>query len=91
LPELLNEHYRVRVDPANGSITVTDRVSGSTLGPANVFVDGGEAGDLYTYCPPAQDTVVSSAAGAARTTTGTRENGGGNSGLARGSRMHCGL
>src|SRR5438552_6688090 len=50
--------FAVRADPATGALTVTDRRTGVTYGPCNVFVDGGDAGDSYTFAPPVLDTIV---------------------------------
>ena len=47
----------VEADPASGALTVTDH-GGVSYGPCNVFVDGGDAGDSYTYAAPAVDTTV---------------------------------
>lgn len=54
---LENAFYRVRVNP-DGTLDVTDKTGGRTLRGLNRLVDGGDRGDLYTYCPPAADTVV---------------------------------
>ncbi len=54
-----NEWYRVEADPQDGTLAVTDKQTGATFTGLNRFVDGGDVGDLYTYCPPAQDTLVS--------------------------------
>ena len=48
----------MRADPTTGALTVTDRRTGVSYGPANVFVDGGDAGDSYTFAPPVLDTIV---------------------------------
>jgi mannosylglycerate hydrolase len=53
-----NEHFRIEVDPENGTISVTDKASGVTLDGLNRFVDGGDCGDEYNYCPPAHDQLV---------------------------------
>jgi len=63
LPMIRNEHYRVEMDPASGGLTVTELASGVAFGPFNVFVDGGDAGDLYTFCPPGRDTTVTTSSG----------------------------
>lgn len=52
-----NEFFRVSADP-DGTITLLDKASGRTMAGLNRFEDGGEAGDEYTYCPPAQDEVI---------------------------------
>jgi alpha-mannosidase len=54
-----NEWYRVEASPEDGTLTVTDKQTGAVFAGLNRFVDGGDVGDLYTYCPPAQDTLVS--------------------------------
>ncbi len=40
-------------------MTVTDRQTGVVYAGLNRFVDGGDTGDLYNYCPPAQNMLVS--------------------------------
>lgn len=52
-----NEYFRVRVAP-DGTLTVTDKSSGLTYASLNRFVDGGDRGDTYNYCPPEQDRPV---------------------------------
>jgi alpha-mannosidase len=67
--EVSTEWFAVRVDPADGTLTITDRRDGGTVyARCNVFVDGGDAGDTYTFAPPAKDTVVSAPAGPPRVT-----------------------
>jgi alpha-mannosidase len=53
-----NEYYRVEVDAQDGTLIVTDKLSGAVLRGQNRFVDGGDVGDLYTYCPPEHDTLI---------------------------------
>jgi alpha-mannosidase len=60
-PAIENERYRVEADPATGALTIVERTGGMTLGPANIFIDGGEAGDLYTHSAPPLDALVGSA------------------------------
>jgi alpha-mannosidase len=55
-----NECFRVEADPADGTLTLTDRATGVTLRGLHRFVDGGDAGDEYNYCPPARDELVES-------------------------------
>ena len=57
-----NSFYRVSVDPASGTLTVLDKTTGATYAGLNRFEDGGEVGDLYNYCPPAEDTLVTAPA-----------------------------
>lgn len=54
-----NEWFRVEADANDGTLTVTDKQTGAVLSGLNRFVDGGDVGDLYNYCPPAQDTLIS--------------------------------
>jgi hypothetical protein len=53
-----NEFFHVEADPSDGTLTVTDKATGLVLAGVNRFVDGGDRGDEYTFCPPEQDTVV---------------------------------
>jgi mannosylglycerate hydrolase len=55
-----NEWYCVEANAEDGSLTVTDKQTGAVLSGLNRFVDGGDIGDLYTYCPPEHDTLISS-------------------------------
>jgi len=54
-----NEFFRVEVSAEDGTLTVTDKQTAAVFTGLNRFIDGGDVGDLYTYCPPAQDTLVS--------------------------------
>ncbi len=53
-----NEHLYVEADPADGTLTVLDKRTGRRYSGLNRFVDGGDRGDEYNYCPPEADTVV---------------------------------
>lgn len=55
---IANEFFTVRADPGTGALMITDHRTGATFGPCNVFVDGGDVGDSYTYAPPTLDTMV---------------------------------
>jgi alpha-mannosidase len=57
-----NEWFRVTADAATGTLTALDKRTGTTYTGLNQFVDGGDVGDLYTYCPPLHDTLVSAPA-----------------------------
>jgi alpha-mannosidase len=57
-PTIENERYRVEAGCATGALTIVERASGLTVGPANVFLDEGEAGDLYTHAAPTLDSVI---------------------------------
>ncbi len=53
-----NDYLRVEASPLDGTISLTDKASGVTLDDLNRFVDGGDCGDEYNYCPPAHDDLV---------------------------------
>ena len=53
-----NEYFRVEVDRADGTLTLTDKATGVTLRGLNRFVDGGDAGDEYNCSPPDRDELV---------------------------------
>ncbi|MGH2498312.1 MAG: alpha-mannosidase [Ktedonobacteraceae bacterium] len=53
-----NEFYRVEASNQDGTLTVTDKQTGVVLSGLNRFVDGGDIGDLYNYCPPEHDLLV---------------------------------
>jgi alpha-mannosidase len=61
-PEIANEWFRVEADATHGTLTVKANRTGRTYTGLNRFVDGGERGDEYTYCPPDNDTPVSAPA-----------------------------
>ncbi|HEY7022134.1 MAG TPA: glycoside hydrolase family 38 C-terminal domain-containing protein, partial [Ktedonobacterales bacterium] len=56
---LENDLVRISVDRADGSLTLHDKRTGQTYSGLNGIEDGGDIGDLYTYCPPATDTLIS--------------------------------
>lgn len=53
-----NEFLRVEADPRTGLLTVMDKETGLVLRECHRFVDGGDRGDEYNYCPPEEDTLV---------------------------------
>lgn len=57
-PKLENEFFAVEVDASDGTLTVFDKQTGVEYPDLNRFVDGGDAGDEYNYCPPADDALV---------------------------------
>jgi alpha-mannosidase len=61
-----NEFFRVEADPRNGTLAVTDKRSGVQYRGLNRFVDGGDRGDEYNYCPPERDVVLSTPDGPPR-------------------------
>lgn len=52
-----NEFFRIEPN-ANGTVTITDKTTGAMYRNANHFVDGGDRGDLYNYCPPENDVLI---------------------------------
>ncbi len=58
VPELENDLLRVQVDQDTGTLEVIDKDTGMAYPDLNRFVDGGDRGDTYTYCPPEQDRPV---------------------------------
>ncbi|MDP7423722.1 MAG: glycoside hydrolase family 38 C-terminal domain-containing protein, partial [bacterium] len=61
VPAIENEYYRIELDRKNATLTVLDKKSGTTFTAINRFVDEGDAGDEYNFCPPAgENETVSS-------------------------------
>ena len=56
--EIENDFFIVEADPTTGTFTLTDKDGGTVLRGLNRFVDGGDRGDEYNYCPPETDRVV---------------------------------
>ncbi len=54
-----NEWYHVEASAEDGTLTVRDKHTGAVFAGLNRLVDGGDVGDLYTYCPPARETLIS--------------------------------
>ena len=53
-----NEFFCVTADQRNGTLTIQDKRTSLTYSGLNRFVDGGDSGDEYNYCPPAHDSLV---------------------------------
>ncbi len=64
-PVIENEFLRIEAAP-DGTLTMTDKRNGVTLRGLNRFLDGGDCGDSYNYCPPARDKVFAARRKAAR-------------------------
>jgi alpha-mannosidase len=47
-----NEFYIVRVDSSDSTISIFDKRSGKLYSGMNHFLDDGDCGDVYNYCPP---------------------------------------
>jgi mannosylglycerate hydrolase len=56
-PAIDNGIVRVEIDTDDGTITIRTR-NGLTARGLNRYVNGGDGGDTYTWCPPADDTIV---------------------------------
>jgi alpha-mannosidase len=52
-----NEYFRLEASE-DGTLLLTDKRNGQIFPGLNHFVDGGDCGDEYNYCPPAQDLPV---------------------------------
>ena len=56
-----NEFFHIRMGE-DGTFTLTDKTTGTLYPGLNRFVDVGDRGDEYNYCPVEQDLVVSAPA-----------------------------
>ena len=52
-----NKYYKV-IAETNGTVTVVDKINNKKFKNCNRFVDGGDAGDEYTYSPPLNDEII---------------------------------
>ena len=52
-----NGVVRVEIDPQDGTFSIATG-AGLRAGGLNRYVDGGDGGDTYTWCPPATDTII---------------------------------
>jgi alpha-mannosidase len=57
-----NDLFLVEADPTSGTLTVTDKASGTVFPQLHRFVDGGDRGDEYNYCPPENDCLITAPA-----------------------------
>ncbi len=55
---LENEFFRVEPNRDDGTLAITDKMTGTIYRGTNHFVDGGDRGDLYNYCSPENDTLI---------------------------------
>jgi len=55
---LENDLFSVTADPADGTLILTDKMTGLVYPGLNRFVNGGDRGDEYNYCQPEQDRIV---------------------------------
>jgi alpha-mannosidase len=61
---LENRWLRVTVDTTDGTLSVTDKVTGDTYHGLNTFEDGGDAGDEYSFSAPLNDLILHSTSNA---------------------------
>jgi len=52
-----NKYYKV-IAETEGTITIIDKLNDKVFKNCHRFVDGGDAGDEYTYSPPLNDQIV---------------------------------
>jgi len=57
--KIQNEFLSVEADPQSGTLKLLDKRSNQLFDGLNQFVDGGDCGDEYNYCPPAEDLLCS--------------------------------
>ena len=53
-----SKYYKVIAEEGNGTVTIVDKVDNKIFENCNKFVDGGDAGDEYTYSAPLNDHLV---------------------------------
>jgi mannosylglycerate hydrolase len=56
--KIMNEYFIVEAEPSNGTLTIVDKRNNQVFAGLNQFIDGGDCGDLYNYCPPMHDQFV---------------------------------
>lgn len=52
-----NKYYKV-IAETNGTVTIIDKLNNKVFKNCHKFVDGGDAGDEYTYSPPLNDEII---------------------------------
>ncbi|MDP2855833.1 MAG: glycoside hydrolase family 38 C-terminal domain-containing protein, partial [bacterium] len=55
---LENDFFRLAVNTTDGALALVDKRTGATYSGLNRFVDDGDRGDEYNFCPVEGDTVV---------------------------------
>ncbi|MHC2995634.1 MAG: hypothetical protein IBV53_09065 [Candidatus Atribacteria bacterium] len=53
-----NKYYKVIAEEGNGTVTIVDKLNNKVYKNCNRFIDGGDAGDEYTYSAPLNDQLV---------------------------------
>lgn len=54
-----NEFFKIEVIKSENTISIMDKRTHQLYKDLNKFIDGADCGDLYNYCPPENDLVVS--------------------------------
>ncbi|GAC1435027.1 MAG: hypothetical protein PVS3B3_28290 [Ktedonobacteraceae bacterium] len=54
-----NEFYSIEANTQDGTLTIIEKTTGVVFTGLNRLVDGGDVGDLYNYCPPEHDLLIS--------------------------------
>jgi mannosylglycerate hydrolase len=54
-----NQDFRVEASTEDGTLTLLDKRSKVKYPGLNRFLDGGDCGDEYNYCPPLKDKLIS--------------------------------
>jgi len=52
-----NKYYKV-ITETDRTVTIVDKLNNKVFKNCNRFVDGGDAGDEYTYSPPLNDEII---------------------------------
>jgi mannosylglycerate hydrolase len=52
-----NNFFQVNIE-SNGSLTITDSITGKTFKNLNIFEESGNAGDEYDFSPPREDEII---------------------------------
>lgn len=55
-----NEFLSVAIHSQDGTFSVTDKTTHAVFSGLQRFADGGDCGDEYNYCPPENNTIISS-------------------------------
>jgi mannosylglycerate hydrolase len=53
-----NKYYKIIAEEANGTVTIIDKLNDKVFKNCHRFIDGGDAGDEYTYSPPLNDEII---------------------------------
>jgi len=57
-----NEFLAVDINPEDGTLTLVDKLTAARFSGLHCFVDGGDRGDEYNYCPPEVDQLITAPA-----------------------------